>query len=83
MILDHSLHVGGGALLAVPLIASGFSSPVVVFCVFSIWGLLREQAQRHVRGAGFERNWIGIWNWNKLTEGLAWGVGGAAASLLP
>jgi len=78
-VIDHILHVVGGALLATPLIVFGTQSPIVTFFVFSAWGLLREQAQRNVRGAGFKRNWLDIWNMNKLSEGISWGVGSLIA----
>ena len=75
-ITDNLLHVAGGALLALPLYAT---NPLLVFLVFSIWGLLREQAQKHTKGLSAKQNWIGpgIWSVEKLVEGVAWGVGGA------
>jgi len=73
-ILDNGLHVTAGAALALPLVL--LPGPVATFCVFSVWGLLREQAQKNERSESFSNNWLHIWNGNNLIEGFAWGVGG-------
>ena len=73
-IKDLSLHIAGGALLALPLTTI---NPFILFLVFSIWGLLREQAQKNAKGMSFTQNWIKIWNLEKLLEGFAGGVGAA------
>ncbi|MBV46958.1 MAG: hypothetical protein GY772_32525 [bacterium] len=73
-VLDNVLHLAAGGVLATPLV--WVPSPLTTFCVFTVWGLLREQAQGDERGASFMNNWFYIWNSNKLLEGFAWGVGG-------
>jgi len=78
-ITDNLLHVAGGALLALPL---ANSNPAVLFFVFSIWGLLREQAQKHSQIMSFEYNWIEVWNMEKLIEGISWGIGAFLSSLI-
>lgn len=73
-ITDNSLHLGGGALLALPLVL--LPSPISTGLVFFAWGLLREQAQKNNRMMTFHYNWVGIWNSNKIIEALSWGLGG-------
>ena len=76
---DNLLHVAGGALLALPLVSA---NPIALFFVFSVWGLLREQAQKHVKGMPFEQNWLGIWNLEKAIEGFSWGIGALLISII-
>jgi len=70
---DNAMHAVGGAALATPMVL--WPSFITTFFVFVIWGLLREQAQFHVRGETFEYNWLGFWSKNKIIEALSWGVG--------
>ena len=77
---DIALHIIGGAVIALLII------PVVwwkIAIVSTIYGLLREQAQHRHQG------WVGAFydtirgvRWNRLIEGLAWGVGGAIGGLV-
>tara|TARA_R110002110_G_scaffold289915_1_gene504219 strand:+ start:448 stop:714 length:267 start_codon:yes stop_codon:yes gene_type:complete len=76
---DNGLHLGAGALMAAVMVL--WPSPVSTLIVFSLFGLLREQAQKNLRGLSFRENWIEIWNRHKLIEGLSWGVGGLLAHL--
>ena len=71
----------GGALLAIPLTITQVN-PISIFIVFTLWGFLREQAQKNDRGRSFKENWIGIWNVPKLIEGVSWGVGAALLTLV-
>ena len=77
---DNALHVSGGALIAAPMLL--WPSIVSTFFAFAVWGLLREQAQKHARGASFEYNWIDYWSGHKVVEGLMWGVGASVAHLV-
>ena len=77
---DNAMHAVGGAALVTPMVL--WPSFITTFFVFFIWGLLREQAQFHVRGATFEHNWFGFWSKHKAIEALSWGVGAAFCHIM-
>ena len=79
-VTDNALHFGGGALLALPIAA--FHDPIATGVVFLLWGLLREQSQKNIRGNTFQENWFDIWGKSNLIEALTWGLGGFAAHFL-
>ena len=66
-----------GALLVLPLVY--VPSPLASFVVFLVWGFLREQAQGHIRDAGFVENWVKVWSWHKVVAALFGGIGAGVA----
>jgi hypothetical protein len=80
--IDNLLHILGGAALAallLPAYWSPWSLPICCWVAWSIWGLLREQAQ------SMDANdfWIPFRSWHKTAEGLSWGVGALLGAGIP
>lgn len=80
--VDNGLHVIGGAAIAVFLLPSYWfpaALPLCAWFAWSVWGLLREQAQSMDENDFF----VPFKRWHKFVEGMAWGVGALIGTGIP
>ena len=79
---DNVLHVLGGAAIAALLLPAYWrpeTLPLCAWAAWSIWGLLREQAQSRDKKDFF----VPFKEWHKFCEGMAWGVGALVGTAVP
>jgi hypothetical protein len=80
--IDNALHIIGGAAIAsllLPAYWQPWALPLCAWAAWSIWGLLREQAQ------SMDENdfWVPFRRWRKFVEGMTWGVGALIGTGIP
>ena len=80
--IDNGLHALGGAAIAALLLPAYWMPEVLPVCAWltwSVWGLLREQAQSMDENDFF----VPFKRWHKFVEGMAWGAGALVGTGLP